>query len=1470
MLYLRTKIQLFSLRIIKRIAKIFVWLAVSLLVVLLLALAVLQIPSIQNKLKNIATEKISSYIGLQVEIGRIIPIPWNGVGLKDFCVYDKENDTIAYASYLSATIGTMQLDSSYFSFEKLVLSHAAIHIVIDSTGKMNIDPLLQALQSSDTTSSAHIEIHDIEIRKTMCSYDDFTSHDTIDFGVDFSHVAVSNMYGRAHDFSMKNGSYAVAVDKFSANEMSGLEVSYLHGAFSICDTAIACSKVAIFTPDSKIFVEKCNLIYSSFSDFSDFCNTVRVDAKLNRSTTSLHDIAYFASPLQDFPYKFSIEGEMNGTVSDFIASNVHIGYGKSSEFVGNLSVKGLPNIESTKFSVVAQKLKTTYTDISQTRIPPYSEECYVPMPEMLQTISSYNFSGTVDGQISNLCANGTLTTNVGKLITDACVNFSETNTCQGNISFEDFNVGTILSKTDLLGKVTGSLHVDGSFTADSLIEASVKGVVDTIECKGYSYSGINIDTKLAPRGFRGKFSIDDPNLQLKFAGGIDMSKKIPEIKFFSVVDKARLDKLHLFDDSLANVSFSTQVDLTGADLDNMNGTASIRDFQYDNKKGSISSKNIAVTFSNENKKHAIKLRSAFADAEVNGVGNYSDLYDGIVSLVAKHISSIPTNVETKNKNIQSSDFQLSAQFKNIDTVFSLLMPELRIANGTTCNASYSTASNECVISVSSPQCSYGSVVFYNCHVDANASTEKLFARANCSLDKNNASENVLNASATIKNDVISLVDAHWQLSSIIQTTGDCGITGNLVSKGTGKMPKIVLQVQPSSFTIADSLWNISKANIVIDTTSISISEMSLFKDAKKIAVDGVISENRNDYVVMNVENFDLNELNPIINKNFVRLGGKLQGRVKIKNLYETPLVFADINSNSISFNDNELGELRLRSFWENKKKALLLNASILKDNSAVIALDGKYIPSSDSLYCTASLNEVNLKTFDEILAGTIDNLSGSVDGSIDIEGNLSSLQYSGELVASNGGFTVNYTHVPYSFNGKLKARKSRFYFSEFSVFDDSKNKGAIHGFVDLQELTNPHYRINIDSPKLLVMNTTANDNDYFYGTIYYNGTAKIEGDLNGTDISANGKSLENTVCSIPVSYSELSGAYDFLFFSSDSVKTETYERPATSSNLTMDFTLNITPDALAQIIFDPKVGDVIKARGNGNLQVKMAKDGDLKVYGKYQIEEGDYLFTLKNLINKKLILQKGGTIVWNGDPLNAQVDLTANYETKASPQPLFDSTVSASKRIAVTCQAMLKNNLMSPDISYNIAVPSSATQVNEVLATLSEDEKTLQFFSLLLQSSFMTVNSEATAGSSVSFEVLSNQFNNLLSQLDPNLDVNVNYRMGTNSATNNEFEFGFSRQFWNNRVLVNVNGYTDFGGSNTETATFTETQSSEFSGNVSVEMKLNQQGTLKVKGFSRSNDDELSEKQENTNGIGFSFTKDFNTLRDLFRREKKK
>lgn len=1447
------------MRILKHIAKILLWTIISLFALIVLAVVLLQIPAVQQKLTGKVVAKVSERIGLQIEVGKVYPIFWDGIVLKDVCVHGTQNDTILSADDIAVSINSLNLDSSYVALSRVSLVRPQVWVSVDSAGKMNIAPLLELFNSSDTTSNFVVKVEDISIKDGQFSYNDFRENQSEEFGVNFSNLKVSELYLQAHDFSMNDGEYAAAIDKFSCKEQSDLQIQYLHGNFKVNDKLIRGEEFVLYTPKSKLSVRDVSLAYDSFSDFSSFCESVNMAAHFNRSTVSLYDISLFAPALKDIPYDFSLEGDFNGTVSDFSVTDLHIGYGRSSQFVGTLTAQGLPEIDSTSFSVVAQKIVTNQFDLSHTRIPPFNEEVYVAIPDALKNITYCMFSGELGGTIYNLTARGKIETNAGDIVTNARLKRAAVNQCVGEIALKNVDLAKI-SDSDMFGKTSASFTVDGTFSSDSLIEAMIKGNIDEIECNQYKYVDIDVDGKISSRRFFGKVNVVDPNLDMKFVGGLDMSNPLPMFRFKADVNQANLDALNFIDDSLSSLSFSTKVDFTGLKLDDMNGDIAIYDARYSNARGDVSTKNIALNVSNEDKQRKIKLHSSFVDASVEGSGSYADLFSKVKSTIAQHITAIP---QEKKKNLQVPDFKVNVDVKNLNNIFALLQPELNIASGTKCEAIYKKESELCEFSVQSPQLTYNNVNLYKCRLNGDIAAGGMHVDLKGMLDS--ASNNVELIGSVVRDSV--KLNANWNYNTMLRTFGKLVVDGKLQTKKVGEIPKMLFAVKPSTMSVNDSLWNIGEATIVVDTTSISLTNVSLFRNDRKIMVDGVISENKDDYVVLNVENYDLADLNPIINNERVRLSGPLEGRVQVKNVYKTPLVFADINSSHFSFNDNELGKLKLQSFWENKAKALLMRFSVQNGEDAVIAAEGKYVPSSDSVAYKVNCNSLHLDYFSEILEGVVNDMKGVLDGEISISGTLNNMSLSGELLAENGSFTVDYTKVPYTFGGKLRARGTRFFFSDFLLHDQANNEGEVRGFIDLKELPNILYLFDLQTPKLLAMNTTMQDNEYFYGTVYFNGMAKIEGDLNETAISCEGKSLENTVCSIPVTYSELTGAYDFLLFSSDTIQTHTYEKVSSSSSISIDMTLDLTPDALAQIVFDPKVGDAIKARGRGNLQIKMDKGGDLKVYGRYQIEEGDYLFTLKNLINKKLILEKGGTIVWNGDPLNAQVDLTANYETKASPQPLMDSSSSAAKRIPVTCQAHLKNNLLSPDISYDIIVPSSATHVSEVLATLSEDEKTLQFFSLMLQSAFVPINSDVTTGGSVSLEVLSNQFSNMLSQIDPNLDLNVNYRIATDNSMSNEFEFGFSRQFWNDRILVNVNGYTDFGASESTPTNAEQTQTSDFSGTVSVEMKVNKRGTIKVKGFSRSNEDELTEKQENTNGVGFFFTKDFNTLKDLFRKQ---
>ncbi|MBQ4216118.1 MAG: AsmA family protein, partial [Bacteroidales bacterium] len=310
--------------VLKRIAKILKWTVLAVCGLILLLYALIHLNVVQKKITSFAVQKISDKLGMQIAVGRIYPLFWDGVVLQDVSLLDAKNDTVLVAKGIMATVRSLKLDSSFVAVGKVALQKPDIRLVIDSSGVMNIQPLLDAFQSDDTTSSFHLDIDEITIRDANFSYKNYAENQQVEYGINYDNIAVSKLFLQAHSFCMNNGIYQLAIDKFSCNEQSGLQIQYLHTNALVCDTLIRCSDIAIYTPGTKLSANRFEMRYASFSDFSDFCENVRLSADFNHSTVSFSDISYFASALQDFPYSVTLEGLVEGTVSDMAAKNLHI------------------------------------------------------------------------------------------------------------------------------------------------------------------------------------------------------------------------------------------------------------------------------------------------------------------------------------------------------------------------------------------------------------------------------------------------------------------------------------------------------------------------------------------------------------------------------------------------------------------------------------------------------------------------------------------------------------------------------------------------------------------------------------------------------------------------------------------------------------------------------------------------------------------------------------------------------------------------------------------------------------------------------------------------------------------------------------------------------------------------------------------------------------------------------------------
>jgi hypothetical protein len=253
------------------------------------------------------------------------------------------------------------------------------------------------------------------------------------------------------------------------------------------------------------------------------------------------------------------------------------------------------------------------------------------------------------------------------------------------------------------------------------------------------------------------------------------------------------------------------------------------------------------------------------------------------------------------------------------------------------------------------------------------------------------------------------------------------------------------------------------------------------------------------------------------------------------------------------------------------------------------------------------------------------------------------------------------------------------------------------------------------------------------------------------------------------------------------------------------------------------------------------------------------------LINKKFEIQRGGLLRWDGDPYDASIDLTASYNLRTSLNPLQISDSSRTKQ-AVRLDLHLTNNLMNPNIGFDVLLPNSNSliqeEVNQILDN-DENEMNRQVFSLLIMNSFLTPEyannlaggnylNEGLAANTA--EMLSNQLSRWVSQIDDRFDLGVNYEQGT-EFEQQQVELALSTQLFNDRVTINGNLGVPIGN---------ESTSSQLVGDVEVEVRLSQDGNFRARAFNRSTQfDPLVSQYNYRQGVGIVYRTDFNSLDEL-------
>ncbi|MDE7380725.1 MAG: translocation/assembly module TamB, partial [Muribaculaceae bacterium] len=708
-------------------------------------------------------------------------------------------------------------------------------------------------------------------------------------------------------------------------------------------------------------------------------------------------------------------------------------------------------------------------------------------------------------------------------------------------------------------------------------------------------------------------------------------------------------------------------------------------------------------------------------------------------------------------------------------------------------------------------------------------------------------------------------------------------------------PVYSLKFLPTKLYLNNAEWSLGSNEIVYNDNILRIKDLIVRHDNQFIDISGDAGFDVNDKLKVDLADIDLSYIFDTLNINYVQFGGMASGTVFGSDLFSgSPRAEVEtLSVDSLSYNGTVLGDAILSARWNNSEKCVEMGADIREGKKRVALMNGGIWVTRDSLSLNFEANKVNVGFLQPFMSAFAEKVEGRASGKALLYGTFKDIDMRGRLFADTIAVKLGFTNVIYSGSDSVIINPGRIEIPEFRLYDKEKNSGIFKGYLTHRFFHDPVFNFAVtDIHSLLCYDTNSQLNPDWYGTIYGSGTASVVGRPGYVGISANVRTERNSDFTFVLTERQDAGEYKFLSFTDKRKEAETrrkalenpvpdflkefkqnqqsQEGPPTSFD--MQIRTDVTPEATLNIVMDPIAGDKIRANGSGNIAIEYASSSDeMRMFGRYVLDKGIYNFSLQDLILKDFIIKEGSTISFNGNPLDANLNITAAYRVNTNLTDLDKSFANDKElnRTNVPVDALLKVNgeMQNPNIDFDIDLPTLTDETSRKIRSIisTQDMMSRQIIYLLALNRFYTPGYMGTSSNggewaSVASSTISSQLSSMLGQLSDKVNVMPSLRSDKGDFSDVEVDVALSSSLLNNRLLLNGNfGYRDKTTSNTT-----------FVGDFDIEYLLNSNGNLRLKAYNHFNDQNYYLKSAlTTQGLGIIYRKEFDNPFTFLKKLKK-
>lgn len=1437
-----------------------------------MSLAVLFVALQSRRVQLFITQRFTTFLAnnsdLKIHVETVNLSLFGKLVLGNLWLEDQAGDTLASAGQVTLHLGKLNLRHKQGHFDLITIEKARVNIRKDASGEYNFRFLTRRQTPADSlnTNPWTLSCHTFRIRKSEFTYLDQRGNPR-EYRVDDINLHIGDFYLGPENMNLKISSLTLIDSKGFYLEDLTADITSVADTFHIRNIGFRTLNSVV---DSASLVLKQVALPGTGERISDFRLT------LPPARLSMKDLALFLPAVKGMNQVFEVSGLFTGNPRNLKARNLLIRTGTNTSVACDLTVSSYEELSEPFIFLDLKRFRTDFRDLSQIRLPSQSKVNYLRFPDNLYQTGTISYEGNFTGFLSDFVAYGTLRSPMGTVKTDLLFAPAGNNRLRfdGKLGTSDFELGKLL-RTSQIGEVSLNGMVKGFLNQNGTsLDATFDGVVSSLRAYQYTYHNLLLDGKIENRKFDGNVTLDDPNLKLNFSGVLNLNEKTPEFDFILNLQKADLVALQLDSRSTeSDLSFEMTANFSGSSFDSFEGLVQVYNGSYQNQNGQMEFASLTVSTSLNEESSRINLYSDYLDGTITGEYHLGYLPQSFRQVVAAYLPAFAPGAGETPVSIAANKFGFSFDVRNLDELTAVFLPDLKVTGPFAIHGKIDSGDSGLELFGKIPSLTYQDMAFDNLEFRLSPENRKLFS--DITLDRAHLANQTdlfnISLEATAGGDIVG-TRIGWDNRKKLTYKGEIE-SEFLFTRMEGRAkPFTDIRVNPATIILADSAWQLSQTSLRIDTTSVNIQGFSFSNGNQKIAINGKISTNPEEQLRIDLQNIGLPSAAYYLGLRD-EMKGTFNGSISLSDLYKDRLFRSDLRLDGLEFRNQGIGDVSLFSHWDSETRLMNGELTIEKNGKLELLAKGSMDPRTTHMDFTFDFENQPLVILNTVITDVLTGFYGYGSGKIRLQGTPEKILLDGAVFCRDAGLTVGYTQVTYELNDSVHFAGDKIIFDNIRFRDRQGNRGLFTGTIRHDSFQNMDFDLHLSTGKILAMNTTAKSSEQFYGKVVAAGNITITG--HGSDVLLAGEatSLPETAGTIVLSDDAEVTRYDFVrFVSPDTgrVTAPVVARTPPSSGFEMDLLMHVTPDARVQMIYNTQISDLISGQGEGTLRFRMDKAGNIFLSGNLDLTQGEYLFTVQDVINKRFVVEPGGSVTWSGDPYNAVIDLKAVYKLKASLYELMAGTsenAGSNQRVPVECKILLTGDLISPDIGFDIVFPDLEARLRDEMQQFftTQEDLNRQMLSLLVLGRFYTPeyirgNYEPTTGSligSTASDLFSNQLSNWLSRINKDVDVGFNYRPG-NQITGDEIELALSTQIFNDRVTINGNI-----ANNTNP---TSMNNSELVGDFEINVKLTPSGKLQLKAYNRSNNNLIYETAPYTQGLGLSYKENFDTTREFWQK----